>query len=464
MATAPTIDVQDFINSRPISVFQWTIIAICFAVLTVDGFDATAISFIAPAIRMQWNLSPGQLAPLFGAGLFGLTLGAFLFGPLADKIGRRPTLIITTVFFAIATIASAFVTSIEMLIGARFVTGLGLGGAMPIAVALTAEFSPECRRSSLVTLMFCGFVIGSATAGVVASLLVDAYGWRTFLFLTGSMPLGVALVLWAWLPESVRFLTLKDVAPTAIASMLRRISPETNFTGARFVAALRPSGSPVAQLFAKDLVIGTVMLWVSYFMSLLVFYLLSSWLPLLITSAGFSIKNASLMSTALSVGGAIGAIVIGRLMDRFNPHWVLASFYGLAAVFIALLGASTAYPLLLVAAVFVAGFGAAGAQIGMNALSAAYYQTANRATGVSWAIGVGRFGSVLGSMVGGILLSFGWEIGTVFTVAAIPALLAGVAMLIKSFFTSTTPSLDPVAQSANADPLLTPLTPVVETR
>jgi MFS transporter, AAHS family, 4-hydroxybenzoate transporter len=464
MATAPRIDVQDFINSRPISGFQWVIIALCFAVLAVDGFDATAISFIAPAIRTQWNLTPGQLAPLFGAGLFGLMLGAFLFGPLADKAGRRPTLIITTAFFAIATIASAFVTSIEMLIGARFLTGLGLGGAMPIAVALTAEFSPECRRSSLVTLMFCGFVVGSATAGVVASLLVDAYGWQSFLILTGSMPLVVALALWAWLPESVRFLTLKDVAPAEIASMLRRIAPETNFAGVRFVAALRPSGSPVAQLFAKDLAIGTVLLWLTFFMSLLVFYLLSSWLPFLITSAGFSIKNASLMSTALAVGGAIGAIVIGRLMDRFNPHWVLAGFYGLAAVFIALLGVSTAHPLLLVAAVFVAGFGAAGAQIGMNALAAAHYQTANRATGVSWAAAVGRFGSVLGSMVGGMLLSFGWEIGTIFTVAAIPALVAGVAMLIKSFVMSAAPSLDPVGQSANAEPLLSPLIPAVKTR
>lgn len=324
---------------------------------------------------------------------------------------------------------------------------------MPIAVALTAEFSPECRRSSLVTLMFCGFVVGSATAGLVAFLMVDAYGWQPFLILTGSMPLVLAAALWAWLPESVRFLTLKNVAPDEIASKLRRISPETNFAGARFAAVLRPKGSPVAQLFTRDLAIGTVMIWVAYFIGLLVFYLLSSWLPILITSAGFSSKNASLMSTTLAVGGTIGAIVIGRLMDRFNPHWVLAGFYGLAAVFTALLGVSTAYPPLLVAAVF----GAAGALIGMNALAAGYYQTANRATGVSWAHGVGRFGSVLGSMAGGILLSFGWELGTVFTVAAIPALVAGMAMLIKSFFVSAAPSLDPVGQRANIEPSLSPL-------
>jgi AAHS family 4-hydroxybenzoate transporter-like MFS transporter len=439
MSAAPIIDVQEFINSRPISRFQRVIIALCFGVVALDGFDTTAIGFIAPAIRAQWALGPNQLASLFGAGLFGLMVGAFLFGPLADRVGRRPTLIATTFFFGIATIGSAFANSIEMLTTFRFLTGLGLGGAMPVAIALTAEFSPESRRSSLVTLMFCGFVVGSATSGVLASLIVATYGWQGFLIVTGVMPVLLAAVLWAKLPESVRFLALQNVGADRIASALRRISPEIDLAGMRFLAVQKLSGSPVVQLFRNGLAAGTLMLWVTFFMSMLIFYLLSSWLPILITSAGYSIRSASLMSTTLAIGGIVGAIAIGRLMDIFNPHWVLACFYFLAAIFISLLGLSTSASLVLVLAVFGAGFGIAGAQVGLNALAAAHYQTAYRATGVSWANGVGRFGSVLGSMIGGVLLSMGWELATVFTIAAIPAFVAAAAMLIKSWLISGEP-------------------------
>lgn len=419
MSVAPAIDIQQFINSRPLSRYQRFIIALCFSVVAIDGFDTTAIGFIAPAIRAQWSLGPTQLAPLFGAGLLGLMLGAFLFGPIADRFGRRPTLIATTLFFGAATVASAFANSIEMLIAARLLTGLGLGGAMPIAIALTGEFSPDARRSSLVTLMFSGFLAGAATAGLVAALMVASYGWEAFLVVTGLLPMLLAVVLWAKLPESVRFQALRNVEPRLIASTLKRISPEADLQSVRFVAIAKPKGSSVRQLFSGNLVIGTLTLWVTYFMSLLVFYLLSSWLPILITSAGFSLKSASLMSTTLAVGGTLGAVVIGRLMDVFNPHWVLASFYGLTAVFVVLLGLSTSTPWMLILATFGAGFGGGGAQVGLNALATAQYETAYRATGVSWANGVGRFGSVLGSTVGGLLLSMGWELATVFAVEGV---------------------------------------------
>lgn len=431
MSAAPTIDVQEFINSRPVSRFQQLIIALCFGVVAIDGFDTTAIGFIAPAIRAQWKLNPSELAPLFGAGLFGLMLGAFLFGPVADRIGRRPALIATTLFFGVATIASAFANSIEVLIAARFLTGVGLGGAMPIAIALTGEFSPEKRRSSLVTLMFSGFLAGSATSGLVASLMVANYGWQSFLIVTGLLPMLLAVALWAKLPESVRFQALEDVDPRQIASTLRQIAPEIDLQSSRFFAIQKPKGSPVGQLFSNGLALGTLMLWVTFFMSLLVFYLLSSWLPILITSAGFSLKSASLMSTTLAVGGTLGAVAVGRMMDIFNPHWVLASFYGLTAVFVVLLGCSTAITSLLILATFGAGFGGGGAQVGLNALATAQYETAYRATGVSWANAVGRFGSVIGSMVGGLLMSMGWDLETVFAVASVPALVAAVALIVK---------------------------------
>ena len=147
MATARTIDVQEFVNAHPVSRSQRWVIAFCFLVVAIDGFDTAAVGFIAPALRAAWGLAPAQLVPLFGAGLFGLMIGAFVFGPLADKVGRKPVLVLTTLFFGVATVVSTFATSIEMLTILRFVTGLGLGGAMPAAITLTSEFCPEQRRS-----------------------------------------------------------------------------------------------------------------------------------------------------------------------------------------------------------------------------------------------------------------------------------------------------------------------------
>jgi AAHS family 4-hydroxybenzoate transporter-like MFS transporter len=441
MPSSRSIDVQDVINENPLSGFQKLVIALCFLVVAIDGFDTAAVGFIAPALRAEWGVTPAQLAPLFGAGLFGLMAGAFVFGPLADRWGRKPVLVATTAFFGLATLASAFSTSIEMLIALRFVTGIGLGGAMPAAITLTSEFCPEQRRSSLVTLMFCGFTIGSAAAGLAASHIVGAFGWQGLLVLGGVLPLVLLPVLLALLPESPRYLALRHAPAARIEAVMRRIAPAADLSGIAFIGSGKPKGLPIAQLFQGGLGRGTLLIWTTFFMSLLVFYLLSSWLPLLITTAGFSMKNASLMAATLATGGTLGAVVIGRLMDRFDPHGVLAIAYLIAGGFVMLLGSATAAPALLVFAIFGAGFGVAGAQVGVNALAAACYPTASRATGVSWANAVGRTGSVLGSMVGGFLLSLGWDLSTVFTVAAVPALLAAVAMFAKGRLGDRAPQL-----------------------
>jgi AAHS family 4-hydroxybenzoate transporter-like MFS transporter len=425
------IDVQDVLNTHTLSRTQKLVIALCFLVVAIDGFDTAAIGFIAPALRAAWSLTPPMLAPLFGAGLFGLMVGAFVFGPIADKVGRRLVLILTTLFFGVATMASSLAPDIQTLIVLRFITGLGLGGAMPAAITLTSEFCPTSRRSSLVTLMFCGFTTGSAVAGLAASKVVAAYGWQGLLILGGALPILLVPVLVAVLTDSPRYLALRHAAPERIAAILRRIAPEMDFADARFTGAEPAKGFPVTQLFTSGLAAGTLLLWVSFFMSLLVFYLLSSWLPTLITQAGWSLSNASLMAAMLAGGGVLGAVFIGWMMDRFNPHHVLAGFYVLAGGFVVLLGSSTAASWLLVFAIFAAGFCVAGAQTGLNALAAATYPTSSRATGVSWANAVGRSGSVLGSMVGGYLMSFGWDLATIFSVAAIPAFVAGAAMLLK---------------------------------
>lgn len=430
MQTHRSINVSDFINAHRLAPFQILIVALCFLIVAIDGFDTAAIGFLAPAIRAEWNLTAAQLAPLFGAGLVGLMAGAFLFGPLADKFGRKAILLFCVLFFGLASLMSAYSPSLWVLIMLRFFTGLGLGGAMPNSVTLTSEYCPEKHRLFLVTTMFCGFTVGSALGGLASAHMVEAFGWRSVLLLGGVLPL-MLLPLMAWkLPESVRYLVMERKGLDRVAATLKRIAPHENFDNVRFeLENTKPKGFPVGHLFKPDLFAGTLMLWLAFFMSLLIIYLLSSWLPTLIKSTGVSLKTASLVTTMFQVGGTLGAIALGWLMDRFNPHYVLAISYALAGVFIAAIGSFTHTPWLVGLAVFAAGFCISGSQVGANALSASFYPTDCRATGVSWANGVGRIGSVLGSVGGGAMLSMNLSLPAVFLIVGFPALVAGGTML-----------------------------------
>jgi AAHS family 4-hydroxybenzoate transporter-like MFS transporter len=243
------------------------------------------------------------------------------------------------------------------------------------------------------------------------------------------MPLALAPVLFAVLPESLRFLVARGDAADRIAATLRRIEPSLKLAaGVRFTGAHKAAGLPVRQLLQGGVLVGTLFLWSTFFMSLLVVYLLSSWLPTLIHATGASLQTAALVTAMFQVGGTVGAVALGRLMDRFDPHAVLGMSYALAGLFIAATGAVAATPWLIAVTVFGAGFCISGSQVGANALAAAYYPTSSRATGVSWANGVGRSGSVVGSMVGGAMLSAGLGLDTVFAIVAVPAVLAGVSI------------------------------------
>jgi AAHS family 4-hydroxybenzoate transporter-like MFS transporter len=311
----------------------------------------------------------------------------------------------------------------------RFLTGLGLGGAMPNAITLSAEYCPERRRSSLVTLMFCGFTIGSAVGGLVVAQIVVEYGWRPVLVLGGVAPLALIPVLMLALPESARFLALRGRKPERIIRILQRIAPGENVEHVSTAPPSVPVGSPATQLFTAEFWAGTLLLWLTFFMSLLIVYLLGNWLPLLISNTGTSLRTASLITAMFQVGGTVGAIALGQLMDRLNPHHVLGVAYAVAAGFILLIGQAGTIQWLLVVAVFGAGFCVSGSQVGANALAASYYPTSSRATGVSWAHAVGRSGSVLGSMVGGVMLAMKLNMPTLFAVVAVPALIAAVSIV-----------------------------------
>jgi AAHS family 4-hydroxybenzoate transporter-like MFS transporter len=302
---------------------------------------------------------------------------------------------------------------------------------MPNAITLTSEYSPQRTRSTVVTIMFCGFTLGSGLGGVLAAHMIPEYGWRSVLLFGGYVPMACAVVFYLVLPESVRFLVLRRPGSHQIEATLRRIAPQATLAGAGFFIPEPPVAvrrSPVAQLFAGPLAFGTLALWAAFFMSLLIVYLLTNWLPTLFKEAGFPIAKAALVSAMYQVGGTVGAVVIGRLMDRFNPYRVLALAYLSAIAFIALISFNYTDLAILNFAVAGVGFCISGSQIGANALAAAFYPTSNRVTGVSWALGVGRCGAILGSMMGGALLGAGLGFSAIILLLAIPALLASISV------------------------------------
>ena len=430
MNTPREINVQTFLGEQKLSRVQIAVLALCFCAVAVDGFDTALIAFIAPALRAEWQLTPGDLSTLFGAGLVGLMIGALLFGPLADRYGRKTILLVSVALFGAACLSCVFAHSLMTLATLRFVTGIGLGGAMPMAVTLSSEYAPARHRSVLVTAMFCGLTLGAGLGGVLAAYIVNLWGWRAVVALGGVLPLLLVPLLMVALPESVSYLVTRRADHERIRRIMQRIAPFENLSDVRWTAPAAPVGSPVRQLFDPSLRRGTLLIWLTFFMSLLVIYLLSNWLPTVIKSTGMSLMEASVITAMFQVGGTVGAIALGQLMDRLQPSRVLAIAYLLAAGFTAMIGSSAGNKTLLMLAVFGAGFCVSGGQVGVNALTAAFYPTSNRATGVGWASGIGRIGSVVGAVAGGWMLALGLGFPVMFAIVGIPALIAGASLFV----------------------------------
>lgn len=429
-----SLDVQRFIDEHPLSRLQFRVIALCLLIVAIDGIDIGLAAYIAPSVRQAWGLSIVEMSPVFVSGLVGMMVGSLIFGPLADRWGRRPVLIASVAFFGFSTLATLLIGSVSGLSALRFVCGMGIGGATPTAATLTAEYAPERRRLSIVTVMLCGNSLGSALGGLIASQVIARYGWHAMLVVGGAVPIMLLPALYFGLPESMRFLALRRPDEQArlralalgIAHGQSRSSIDVDTV---FVAAERaPTQASVRQLLTPTYARGTLLLWTTFFMGLTVLFLMANWLPTIVTMAGGSTRAASLTTALWSVGGTCGGLLLGRAMDRFRPHRVLAFAYAAASVLIFAVGRIYTEGALLVPVVFLAGFCISGSQVGINGLAADYYPTAVRATGVAWATGIGRIGSMVGSALGGYLLASGLPYATLFAVICTPMLAAALCM------------------------------------
>ncbi|HEY4320050.1 MAG TPA: aromatic acid/H+ symport family MFS transporter [Gemmatimonadales bacterium] len=376
---------------------------ICGLCVVMDGFDVQSMGYVAPAILRDWHIAKASLGPVFGAGLFGMLMGSLALSVVADRIGRRPVLIGATLWFAAGTLLTTQVHTIEQLLLLRFLTGLGLGAIMPNAMALAGEQSPAGRRVTLMMRVSVGFTLGAVFGGLIAAVMIPRWGWASIFYVGGAVPLMIVVAMLRYLPESTAFLE-----------------------------RARQNDSPVQALFNDGRARSTTLLWIVNFLNLLNLYFLSNWIPTITSGSGLSTSHAVLAGTTLQIGGTLGTLVMGQLVDRTSFRSVLVPAFAVAAVAIALIGRPALPEVMLFGAIFVAGFGIVGGQPALNALAAEYYPTALRSTGIGWSLGIGRVGSIIGPVLGGVLIHWAWPNSSILLAVALPAAVsAGIVWMIS---------------------------------
>lgn len=398
-------------------------IALCFIVALIEGFDLQAAGTAAAGLRQSFALDPKMMGWVFSAGIVGLLPGAFFGGWIADRIGRKKILIAAVLLFGVFSLSTAYVSSFSGLLLARFMTGLGLGAALPNLIALCAEAVGEQRRGTAISIMYAGVPLGGALAAVVAMLFTEH--WQTTFLIGGLAPLLVVPLMILLLPESSVFRQQQGSVTVARAS-----------TG--------------QALFGEDRARVTLALWLSYFFTLTVMYMLLNWLPSLLLEQGFSKAEAGLVQMLFNIGGALGSLLGGVLLDRCNGVKVVLSVY--AGLLAALTGVGLSVGIVPMAiAGFCAGLFVMAAQLVLYALAPPSYPTSVRATGVGAAVAIGRLGSVAGPLAAGQILAAG--AGTTGVLLAtspglVIAALAIISVIVRSApqtvpeFRTTTPVTD----------------------
>jgi len=432
MAQGPTVNVTHVIDGERFGGFQWAVAIWCGVLATLDGFDNGAIAFVAPVIAPQWGINVPAFGPVFGAGLFGLMIGALCSGPIADRLGRKTVILTSTVIFGLFALATVWAQSIGQLYILRFITGLGVGGLMPNAIALTAEYAPRRIRNTVTAIMFLGFALGAGGGGFVGAAVIPSFGWQALFVIGGAIPLLLVPFAAFALPESIRFLVARSHRPDRVARLLNRLTRRSSFQGSEnFVIAEEPlHGFTVRHLFTEGRAVNTALLWVVFFCNLLVMYFLTNWLPTILREADVPLGTALTLAGVLPWGGIASTLLLGPIVDRIGAPRVVTLLYIGAAIFVFIIGTIGGNIPLLWVTVICAGGCIIGGQSFINVMAAVLYPTAIRSTGVGWALGIGRVGAIVGPMIGGVLLAAHFAPKNLFFSIAIPALVAAGAMFI----------------------------------
>ncbi|MFC9673772.1 MFS transporter [Streptomyces sp. NPDC056949] len=414
---------------------RWLLMyAVCCLITFLDGFDFQILSFAATYLKKDFGLTETQLGTLGTVGLFGTMIGALIMGYLADRMGRRPTIIVSVTGFGVFMLGFAQADTYAHLFALRFISGLFLGGVLPLTWALAAEYAPKRFRVTAVSIIMCGYTLGGAAGGPVSNWLIPDYGWRSVFVVGGVCSLLTVLAVLPLLPESVKFLALKarPDSDERISRILSRfqpglsIEPGTRFTTEAQEQAHSGKRFTPAQLFRGHLAAITPLLWVVYLLSSALIYFLVFWTPMINERMGFSVSAAATIAALASVAGAVAQLFISRFVDRKGAGIIL--WMPLAAVVcMVTLGSGVLAPAVYVAFVIGSKMFVNGGHGGITSIAGTFYPTAIRANGAAWASSVAKIGAMVGPWLGGVILDAGLGAQGAFTVFAVcPAVMVVV--------------------------------------
>lgn len=433
MPTTPLI-VPTVIDEAPMGRLQILALMLCAAACLMDGFDMQMIGFVAPAIMRDWHLGKTALAPVFAAGLAGMLAGSLLLTIAADRFGRRPTLIAATLFFGLSMLLTPLATTPAELACARLLVGLGLGSILPNAVALTREYTARRIRATVVMIVGACFPIGGIVAGLVCSAVLPRWGWPAVFRIGGVVPLLLFMAMLVWLPESIQYLVLRRRLAEAHAWLRRLVPAHTIPPQAPLRVDETPlRRAPLVELFLQGRSKMTGLIWGLNILNLLTLYFLASWIPSVVRSSGHPLSDAILAGTMLQLGGSVGVVLLGTVIDKIGFRRVMFPCLLVGACAIFSVGGAMRMPVApLLATIALAGFCVIGTQGALNLLAAYYYPTALRATGIGWALGVGRLSSIAGPVLMALFVTVGLHTSAIFLVVALPSVLSAALVLCMS--------------------------------
>jgi MFS transporter, AAHS family, 4-hydroxybenzoate transporter len=425
-----TVNVAAIVAEAPLGYIPLLVVVLSFLVITLDGYNYLCLSFVAPALAGQLHIRVADFAPIFSSGYIGVLIGGIVIGPMSDKLGRKGVLLASVALFGVCSLLPIADLSYRHLLAYRFMTGLGLGGAIPSAITLTAEYAPRRRRGLLVNLMFAGIATGAVVGGLLASRLVPAYGWQSAFWIGGIPSLLLLPVLAVLMPESITFLAASGRRPAYIGRLLHRVDRRYTYdTNDRFIGgpATEQRSGRIADLFRERRAAGTLLIWAASFCSLFAFGMVVSWLPSVLTGVGMPLRTAILGPVVLNIGGLMGSLLLGLLLDRLGFSVIISIALAFAAAGLVLVGEVIGAVGPAFASIFGAGLFLVGAINSTNALMAAFYPVRVRGTGVGWALGVGRTGGILGPALGGAMLQL--APARLFMLCAVVAALGAASMV-----------------------------------
>ena len=420
------INITDVVNEGKFNRFHIGLLICCCFIITFDMFDLVIYSSVIPVLMKEWSISPVQAGAIGSYGFFGMMLGAIFIGILADKFGRKNVLILSVVLFSIFTFLCAFAPGPLMFSIFRFIAGVGIGGVLPNVIALMTDYAPKHMHNMMVSIVMCCFSVGGILAALVGIYLIPLMGWKS-VFLVAAIPLLFIPFMVKYFHDSPAILLVKGRIDE-LCFVLSKVNNKVSFTPDMEFEAIseKDSGSPVKALFKNNRALGTVMIWIAFFMCLLMINGLTIWLPNLMFSAGYALGSSLSFMIVLNVGAIIGTLVLGSLADKFGVKKVLVPMFIMASICLMLLGFKNNM-FILYLLVFITGACTMGAQNISYSFVSQYYPSLMRSTAIGFASGIGRVGGIIGPTFGGILLSLNLPMQMNFLSFAIPGIIAAIA-------------------------------------